>query len=139
MPVGFGNEPPGRGPKGFRADQPPSNTADDLHAIRERFCGPPTMNPQVFSLAANQTQKFDLTGTAINAVILTTATGQANLYLGDFTSGNGRPAPIPHYVGSAAIAPNTEVFPVAPNDNYIITIQEGTGASATGTITFLYQ
>lgn len=139
--IGFGVGPPGRGPRGLRADQPPPNTADDLHAIRERYCGAKTWNVQPISLAANQAQRFDLTGTPVNAIILTTATGQINLYAGDFTSGSGKPAVVPHIVGSAAIAANTEVISVPPAIDWVWTVQEGTGAAGgcTGTIIFLYQ
>lgn len=138
---GWGIGPPGRGPQGVRADVPPPNTADDLHAIKERFCGPQTINVQNISLAANAAQRFDLTGTPINAIILTTAMGQINAYFGDYTSGSGKAAVTPHFVGSAAIAPNTEVIVIPPSTSYIITVQEGAGAAggATGTIIFCYQ
>jgi len=141
MSFGFGVGPPGAGPRGLRADQPPPNTADDLHAIKERFCGPQALSVQNISLATNAAQRFDLTGTPINAIILTTATGQINGYFGDYTSGAGKPAVVPHFVGSASVAPNTEVIVVPPGTNYIITVQEGAASAtgATGTITFCYQ
>lgn len=141
MSTGFGNEPSGRGPKGLRADQPPPSPNDDIHAIRLRFCGPGTLSPQNISLATNAAQRFDFTGTPINAFILTTATGQINMYFGDFTSGSGKPAVIPHVVGSAAIVPSTEIIPVPPRTDYIITVQEGAAAAAgaTGTIIPIYQ
>ena len=139
MPTGFGTGPPG--PRGIRADPPEPNTADDLHDIKLRFCGPQTLNVQNVGLVANQAQRFDLTGTPVNAIILTTNTGQINGYFGDYTSGSGKAAVVPHFVGSAAIAPNTEVIAIPPGENYIITVQEGTGAAggATGTIVFCYQ
>lgn len=141
MPIGFGIEPPGRGPRGFRADQPPPNQADDLHAIRERFCGPETRPAINLTLSTNQAQRIDLTGTPINALILTTATGQLNVYLGDYTSGTGKPAVTPHIVGTASIVPNTEVIPLPPGQDYILTVQEGAGAAsgATGTLIPIYQ
>lgn len=136
--IGFGNALPGMGPRGMRADQPPPSTADDLHAIRERYCGPPTNVPQPFSFAANAGQRFDLTGTAVNQIILTTMTGQVNGYFGDNSSQFGRAALLPHFVGTASIAPNTEIIPVTPSENWIFTLQEGAGSTATGTITFCY-
>ena len=139
MPTGFGNAPPGTFPRGLRADQPPPNTSDDLHAIRIRFCGPKTISIQNFSLAANQAIRFDLTGTPVNAIILTTATGQANVYIGDYTSGSGKAAVTPHLVGSASIVPNSQPFSIPPATDYIFTLQEGAGSTTTGTIIFLYQ
>lgn len=138
MSYGFGVGLPGAGPKGMRADQPPPNTADDLHAIKARYCGPPTNQPQPFSFAANAGQRFDLTGTPVNQIILTTMTGQCNGYFGDNTSQLGKAALLPHFVGTASIAPNTEVIPIAPGDQWIITLQEGAGSTTTGTITFCY-
>ena len=138
MSYGFGTGLPGAGPKGMRADTPPPNTADDLHAIRVRYCGPPTLVPQPFSFAANGGQRFDLTGTQINAIVITTMTGQVNGYFGDNSSQFGKAALIPHFVGSASLAPNTDVIPVPPGDSYIITLQEGVGGTATGCITFIY-
>lgn len=139
--TGFGIGPPGRGPQGLRADQPPPSTADDLHAIRVRYVGPKTLSIQNVSLASNQAVRFDLTGTPVNAIILTTAVGQINVYIGDYTSGTGRPAVTPHMVGSAGIVANSETFPLPPAGDYIFTVQEGTGAvgGAQGTIIFLYQ
>lgn len=141
MPAGFGNEPIGRGPKGLRADQPPPSPNDDIHAIRQRFCGPKTLSPQNISLTTNQAVRFDFTGTPINAFILTTSTGQINMYFGDFTSGSGKAAVTPHVVGTAGIVPNTEVIPVPPATDYIITVQEGAAAAggATGTLIPIYQ
>lgn len=140
MPAtGFGNEPPGRGPRGIRADQLQGNATDDLQAIRKRYCGPKSLSPQTFQFAANQGARFDLTGTPINAIILTVATGQCNLYFGDYTSGFGKAAVTPHVVGSAAITPITESFAIPPAEDYIFTLQEGANATTTGVITFLYQ
>src|SRR5689334_8076895 len=136
--VGFGNEPIGRGPRGFRADQPPPSQSDDMHAIRERYCGPPTLQPQPISFAANGGQRFDLTGTKVNQIVLTTVSGQLNGYFGDFSSQFGKAATLPHFVGSASIVPNTEVIPLPPSEGYIITLQEGAGSTATGYITFMY-
>src|SRR5947207_8719166 len=87
---GFGTERPGLGPRGLRADQPPPNQSDDLHAIRVRYVGPKTLQVQPFSFAANQGQRFDMTGTPVNAIILTTMTGQVNGYFGDNTSQFGK-------------------------------------------------
>lgn len=137
--IGWGIGPPGQGARGVRADQPPPSQADDLHAIRVRYCGPKTLSVQSISLAANQAIRFDLTGTPVNAIILTTATGQINIYLGDYTSGSGKAAVVPHMVGSASIVANSETFPLPPAQDYIITVQEGAGNTATGTIIFLYQ
>jgi hypothetical protein len=139
-PIGFGNAP-GRGPRGLRADQPPPNTGDDLHAIRQRYCGGNTLVPQSLALTTNQAIKFDLTGTPINAIVLTCTAGQINGYFSDVTSNNGKAATTPHFVASAAIAPITEVIPVTPGTNYVIGFQEGTGAAggATGYVTFMYQ
>jgi hypothetical protein len=135
---GFGSEPPGRGARGFRADQAPPSQSDDLHAIKLRYCGPETLLPQPFSFAANQGQRYDLTGTPINQIILTVMTGQVNGYFGDNSSGFGKAAVVPHIVGNASIIPMTEIIPIAPGDNYIFTLQEGLGGTATGTITFTY-
>src|SRR5216117_2263844 len=137
--AGFGTERPGLGPRGLRADQPPPNTNDDIHAIRVRYVGPKTLLPQPFSFAANLGQRFDLTGTAVNAIILTTVTGQVNGYFGDNTSQFGKAALLPHFVGSASIAVNTEVIPIPPAEDYIFTLQEGAGSTTTGVITFCYQ
>jgi hypothetical protein len=139
--TGFGMGPSGYGPKGLRADQPPPNQADDLHAIRVRYVGPKTLSVQNINLAANAAIRFDLTGTPVNAVILTTATGQLNLYFGDYTSGAGKAAVTPHVVGTASIVANSEVIPIPPAQDYIFTVQEGAAAAggATGTIIFIYQ
>lgn len=110
-----------------------------MHAIRVRYCGPKTLNPQNFSLTANQAIRFDVQGTNINAIILTTATGQVNGYFGDYTSGGGKPAVTPHFVGSAGIAPNTYEISIPPSEDYIFTLQEGAASTTTGTITFLFQ
>lgn len=139
MPIGFGIEPPGRGPRGFRADQPPPNQSDDIHAIRERYCGPQTISPQNLGLTANQAVRFDLTGTKINAFLLTVATGQINAYFGDYTSGNGKAAVTPHVVASATVVPQTIIIPLPPGADYVITIQEGAGGTATGTFIPIYE
>jgi hypothetical protein len=123
----------------MRADQPPPSTPDDLHAIRKRFVGPKTLSPQIFSFSANAGQRYDLTGTPVNAIILTTMTGQVNGWFSDNSSQFGRAATIPAFVGTASIAPNTEVISIPPGEDYIITLQEGGGATTTGTITFIYQ
>lgn len=136
--VGFGNEPPGRGARGFRADQPPPSQTDDIHAIRVRYCGPKTLVPQPFSFAANQGQRFDLTGTPVNQIILTTETGVVNGYFGDNTSQFGKTALVSHFKGNATIASNTEIIPLPPAEDYIITLQEGAGGTTSGTITFCY-
>jgi len=139
MPVGWGSEPIGRGPRGLRADQAPPNQSDDIHAIRLRYCGPQTLSIQNLALAANTAVRFDLTGTPVNAVIITSSSGQVNGYIGDFTSGSGKAAVTPHFIGSASIAPNTEVFPLPPGDGYIFTFQEGVGGTFSGTVIFMYQ
>ena len=136
---GFGTQPPGLGPKGFRADQPPPVQSDDIHRIAERYCGPATLSPQVFSFAANQGQVFQAIGTKINAFILTVATGTVFGYFGDNGSAFGKAATTPHFLGSATIVANSQVFPISPGENYTFTLQEGAGATATGTITFIYQ
>jgi hypothetical protein len=138
MPVGFGNEPIGRGPRGFRADQPPPSQTDDLHAIRERYCGPGTLNPQVVAFSANQGQRFDLTGTPINGFLLTGMTGQINGYFGDNSNQFGKTATAPHFVVSAGISVQTLFIPLPPGSGYIITLQEGSGSTCTGCITFEY-
>lgn len=139
MSFGFGTGLPGGGPKGMRADNPPPNQADDMHAIRVRYCGPKTLSIQNLSLTANQAVRFDLTGTPVNAVVITSSSGQVNGYIGDYTSGNGKAAVTPHIVGSASIAPNSEVYPFPPADDYIFTFQEGVGGTFSGTVIFLYQ
>lgn len=139
MATGFGIEPAGRGPRGMRADVPEPSQSDDLRAIRRRYCGPGTLQPQPFSLAANQTQRFDLTGTPCNAILLTTMTGRVVCYFGDNTGNNGKAATLAPIVGSAAIDVNTQVIPLPPSDGYIFTLQEGAGSTTTGTITFIYQ
>jgi hypothetical protein len=135
---GFGTEPPGRGPRGFRADLPPANQTDDLHAIKERYCGPKTLSPQIFSFVANAGARFDLTGTMVNQIVLTTKTGSVSGWFSDNSNAFGKAATIPHFVGDASIAANTETIPLPPATDYIITLQEGAGATATGTITFMY-
>jgi hypothetical protein len=137
MPA-FGNGLPGMGPRGLRADTPPPSQSDDLHAIRERYCGPPTLQPQPISFAANAGQRYDLTGTAVNQIVLTTISGQINGYFGDFSSQFGKAATLPHFVGTASIVPNTEVISLPPSQGYIITLQEGAASTATGYITFMY-
>lgn len=135
---GFGNEPIGRGPRGLRADNPPPTQSDDMHAIRQRYCGPKTLSPQPFSFAANQGARYDLTGTPINTIILTVASGQVNGYFGDYTSGFGKAAVLPHIVASGAIAPFTLQIAIPPAEDYIFTLQEGAASTATGSITFAY-
>ncbi len=135
---GFGSEPPGRGPRGMRADQPPPSQSDDLHAIRKRYCGPKTLNVQNLQFAANQGARFDLTGTPVNQVVLTTLTGSLNVYFGDYSNGFGKAAVAAHIVGNATIVANTEVISIPPGDDYIFTLQEGAGATATGTVIFMY-
>jgi len=137
MATGCGNEPIGRGARGLRADQPLPSQGDDLNAIRKRYCGPKTLSVQNVALAQNQAQRFDLTGTPINQIILTGNTGQINGYFGDYTSGNGQAPVTPHFVASAAIVPVTEVISLPPGDDYIFTLQASGGAS-TGTVTFCY-
>jgi hypothetical protein len=122
----------------MRADQPPPSQSDDLHAIRSRYCGPPTLQPIIFSFAANQGQRFDMTGTAVNQIVLTTMTGQVNGYFGDNSSAFGKAATTPHFVGSAGIAVNTEVIPIPPTENGVFTLQEGAGSTATGSVSFMY-
>src|SRR5439155_7749931 len=102
-------------------------------------CGPKSLSIHNISFSANQAQRFDLTGTPINAIILTTVSGQLNGYFGDYTSGAGKPAVTPHFVGSASIAVNTEALSIPPAEDYIITIQEGAAGTATGTVIFYYQ
>lgn len=137
--VGFGIEPAGRGPRGLRADQPPPSQSDDLHAIRQRYCGPKTLNPQVFSFAANSGQRFDLTGTPVNTIILTITSGAVAGYFADNSSQFGKTATGAHFVASATIDQNTQVIPLPPATDYIITLQESAGSTAAGCITFLYQ
>lgn len=136
---GFGVEPAGRGPRGLRADTPQPSQTDDIRRIRERYCGPGTLLPQPFSLSANQTQRFDLNGTAVNAIILTTETGIVKCYFGDNTANNGKAATLAPIIGSATIDVNTQTIPLPPSEQYIFTIQEGAGSTTTGTITFIYQ
>jgi hypothetical protein len=108
-----------------------------MHAIRVSYCGPKTLAVQNVALAQNQTQRFDLTGTPINQVILTTATGQINGYFGDYTGGNNQAPVTPHFVGSGAIIPTSEVFSLPPGEDYIFTLQ-ASGGAATGTVIFCY-
>lgn len=136
--MGFGNAPVGWGPKGLRADQPPPNQSDDLHAIKERYCGPKTLNPQILAFAANQGQKIDATGTPINGFLLTGMTGQINGYFGDNTSAFGKAATTPHFVVSAGISVQSLFVPLPPGKDYIITLQEGANSTATGSITLMY-
>lgn len=139
--VGWAIGPPGRGPQGLRADQPPPNQPDDIHAIRERYVQPKTWDKRTISLTANQAVKFDLTGEPVNAFILTVATGQVNVYQGDQTAQSGKPALTPDMVGSASIVPNSQVFSIPPGSDWIFTVQEGAASAtgATGTIIFIYQ
>ena len=136
MAIGWGIQPPGRGPRGMRADQPPPSQSDDIHAIRERFCGPKTFSIQTFNLTANQAIRFDLTGTPVNAIIVTTASGQASFYFGDYTSGGGATAVTPHLVG---VVGTSLEFALPPAIDYIITVQEALGSTTSGTVIFLYQ
>jgi hypothetical protein len=136
---GFGIQPAGRGPKGVRADTPPVSQGDDLRAIRLRYCGPKTLLPQPFSLTANQAVRYDLTGTPVNAIILTTETGRAKVYFGDNTGNAGKAATLAPIVGSATIDVQTLPVSLPPGDDYIFTLQEGAGSTTTGTITFLYE
>ena len=140
MATGFGTDPPEEGglPKGMRADQPPPSSPDDIHAIKVRYCGPKTLSPQVVNFAANAGARFDLNGTPVNQIVLTTMTGQLNGYFSDNSSAFGKAAVTPHFVGTASIAPNTEVIPLPPASDYIITLQEGAGGTATGYVTFMY-
>ena len=137
--TGFGVGLPGRGPQGVRGDVKPPNVNDDIHAIRERYCGGTTMLPQPFAFTANEGFRYDLTGQKINAIILTTLSGQVNGFFGDNTGGFGKAVVGGHFVGSAAVDVNTQVIPVTPGDNYIITLQEGAGSTTDGTITFVYE
>ena len=139
MPVGFGNEPAGRGPRGLRADTPLPSQGDDLRAIRQRYCGPGTLRPTPFSLAANAGIRFDLTGTPVNYIVLTTLTGQVRGWFSDNSSQFGVAAIISDFVGSASVDVNTIVIPVPPGENYVFSIQEGAGSTTTGSITFGYQ
>jgi len=109
-----------------------------MHAIRVRYCGPKALSIHNVALAANQAVRFDLTGTAVNQIILTSATGQINGYFGDYTSGTGKTAVVPHFVGTAGVVPNTEIISIPPAEDYIFTLQEGAGATATGTVIFCY-
>ena len=136
---GFGVEPAGRGPRGMRADTPPVSQGDDLRRIRERYCGPKTLLSQPFSLGANEAIRFDLTGTAVNAIILTTETGAAKMYFGDNTVNAGNPATLAPIVGSATIDIQTLPIPLPPSEDYIFTLQEGAGGTTSGTVTFMYQ
>ena len=135
--VGFGIAPPGSGPKGLRADQPPPSQSDDLHAIRTRFCLPKSIQRTPVSLAANAAQRVDCTGTPLNAFILTCTVGQINVYLGDNTTNGGKPALTPDFVLSAAIAPETMVIPLPPAADYIFTLQEGAAAAGGCAGTFI--
>src|SRR2546422_7576427 len=101
MATGFGNEPPEvAGPKGVRADEPPPSSPDDIHAIKVRYCGPKTLSPHAINFAANAGARFDLTGTPVNQIVLTTMTGQLNGYFSDNSSGFGKAAVTPHFVGT---------------------------------------
>lgn len=136
-PIGWGIGPKGGGPKGIRADQPPPSQSDDLHAIRTRFCLPKSIQRTPIQLATNIAQRIDCTGTPLNALVITVTVGQVNVYLGDYTSGSGKPAVTPDFVATASIVPNTLVIPLPPAADYIFTIQEGAAAAGGCTGTFI--
>jgi len=114
----------------------PPDPADDLHAIRERYVIPVVNTPQPFQLSPLFAGRIDLRNQKINAFTLTVRVGTVNVYLGDFTTNSGRPPTEPHFIVSAGIQRTTQTIPLAPSDQYIITLQEPDGiATAFGCFT----
>ena len=141
MATGFGSSGRPGMPQGVEIQvgpqiPPEELTADHLEAIRKRYCQPPTLLPQPFgTLAANQGTVLRLQNQKVNALLVTVTTGLVFGYFGDFTNGFGRPAVNPHFVLSAAVSPVSQVIPLPPGDQYVITLQEGAGATVTGCLT----
>jgi len=131
--VGFGT---GKGTEGVvvspdvikEQQNPELASAEYLRDIRDRYCLTGGMVPVPFNLLANTAQKIDCTQTEYNAFMLTVTAGVAQVFFGDFTG--GAIGSTPHVVLSAAIAPVTQTFPIAPG-MYVFTVQ----ADASGTLT----
>ena len=135
--VGFGT---GRGTEGVvvspdilkEQQNPDAAAAEYLREIRDRYCQNAGCYPQQFNLAASTGTKFDCSQTEYNAVAITVVQGVAWLFLGDFTSGT--PPNSPHFVVSAAIGAQSQVFPLPPGP-YVFTVFADNTATAIGCIT----
>lgn len=134
--IGFGT---GKGTEGVvvspdiikEQQHPDIASAEYLREIRDRYCLPGGMQPEVFSLAANVAQKFDKTQTEYNAFLLTVSSGVALVYFGDFTGFTGTTGNIPHFTLSAAVSPVSQVVPIPPG-GYVFTIQADNSGVCSG-------
>lgn len=136
--MAYGSLPGEFGDAGVPIPRPPENNeqqfTDDIHALRVKVVDGQTNLRLPLQLAANQAIRQDAQGQRVNSVILTVVTGQICVYLFDVTSNSGLAAGLPDLVASAAVVPTTVQIMIPERDDYIIGIQEGAGAAATGTI-----
>lgn len=142
MSTGFGTQPFPIGDQGVEAnvpDQEPfEQMAQDIHAIKTRYVQPQTIEPIPQNFTAYQAIPFKMTGTLLNAIMVTVASGVLYGYFGDFSSQSGKAPPTPHFCVSAGVVPVTTVFVLPPGDNYTFTLQEGNNSTAAGCITPMY-
>jgi hypothetical protein len=141
MSIGFGTQPAPAGDQGVEVRQwdvpPAEQTADDLHAIRERYVVPRALVAAPFNFTtAYDAQRINQQNTRINGVYLTVTSGRVYLYVGDMTSGKGKAPTLaaPVFVGDASIVPNTQFFPLPPGEDYIFTVQEANNSTAAGVV-----
>lgn len=136
--AGFGALPGDFGDAGIPVPRPPENNeqqfTDDIHALRVKVVDGNTNVRLPLQLAANQAIRQDMQGQRVNSLILTVVTGQIRAYLFDVTNNSGLAAGLPDLVVSAAVVPTTVQIMVPEREDYIIGIQEGAGAAATGSI-----
>lgn len=111
----------------------PEQGIDDLHRIAEKYDIPALFQPRTFNLTAGyMAQKFDFFQSQVNAISITAITGLVYVYIGDYSGGTLVLPQLPHFVVSAAIAPQTLIIPLPLSEKYTITVQEGANATATG-------
>lgn len=134
----FGSQPGNLGPAGIPIPPPPENNeqqlVDDIHALRVKVVDGATNFRQPIRLAANGTVRVDMQGQRVNSVILTAATGVLFGYLFDVSSNDGKAALLPDFAVSATVVPTTVQVLVPERDDYVVGIQEGAGAAATGVL-----
>lgn len=115
--------------EGIGVPTSPPDFNDDIHAIRERYVIPKINTPLADTYGAFIAKRFDARNQKINAMLVSVRSGTLFGYFGDFTTNSGKTPTTPHFIVSASITPQSQTIPIAPDDQYIITLQEGLGAT----------
>jgi hypothetical protein len=105
------------------SENPMGNMAQDIHAIRERYDQPTSIDSVTFNLLTGVTSKLDRSMTTLTSVMISVITGTVNFWFGDFTTVSGG---TPHAQFTATGQPFQMVL---PPQGYIFTFQADGGAA----------